>query len=311
MTVAERALGFGGSRAERVRARRVRGGAGALRSQPADEPAEAMRAARPRRRALRRRYDLVLPIEAQTVVRLPSVPVFHLGPRLLSAVLFGATLLAIPRVVASPGFRVESVEVVGQRMLSANQVRSIARSEGRPVFWIDPAAAAERLTAMPEIASARVRVGWPNRVTIQIEERHPLVAWNDGGRTWWIGPDGIAFLEHGEWPGLVKVQADEPVLHVGDDPLQPVIEPELLWAAAALSAQVPEVDVLRYHPDHGLGFEDSQGWTAFFGDGGDMVAKMRLYRTVAGHLIQKSLRPTVVSVEDPTAPYFSTNRDEP
>lgn len=311
MTVAERALGFGGSRAERARARRVRNGAGALRSQPANDPAEAMRATRPRRRALRRRYDLVLPIEARTVVRLPSIPVLRIGPRLLSAVLFGATLLAIQRVVTSPGFQVGSVEVIGQRMLSANQVRSIARSEGRSVFLIDPAAAADRLTAMPEIASARLRVRWPNRVTIQIEERHPLVAWNDGGRTWWISPDGMAFLEHGEWPGLVKVEADEPALRIGDDPLQPVIEPELLWAAAALSAQVPEVDVLRYHAEHGLGFKDPQGWTAFFGDGGDMVAKMRLYRTVAAHMVQRSFRPVVVSVEDPTAPYYSTNRDLP
>lgn len=311
MTIAEKAFGFGGSRADRVRARRVRGGHSALRSQPAGDPAEALRAIRPRRRGLRRRYDLVLPVEAKTVVRLPSVPVFRFGPRLLSAVLLVATLLAIQRLVVSPVFHVASVEVIGQRMLSASQIRSIARSEGRPVFLVDPAGAAGRLTAMPEIASARVRVHWPNRVTIQIEERHPLVAWNDGGRTWWVSPDGLAFLEHGEWPGLVKVQADEPVLRIGLDPLQPVIEPELLWAAAALSAQVPEVDVLRFHPEHGLGFKDPQGWTAFFGDGGDMVAKMRLYRTVAAHLLQKSFRPAWVSVEDPAAPYYSTNKDLP
>jgi hypothetical protein len=194
-------------------------------------------------------------------------------------------------------------------MLTGNQVRSIARADNRPVFLIDPAAVAGRLMGLPEIASVRVQVRWPNQVTIQVEERHPLVAWNDGGRTWWISPEGMGFLEHGQWPGLVKVEADEPVLKIGDDPLAPVIEPELIWAAAALSAQVPEVAVLRYHPIHGLGFSDPLGWTAYFGDGGDMVTKMRLYRTLAAHLASKNFRPTVVSVEDPTTPYYTTGKD--
>ena len=311
MTVAERAFGLASSRSERVRERRARGSSGILSAGRTPEAAEPMRATRPHRRNLRRRYDLVLPIETRTVVRLPSVPILHFGSRLLSAVMLAATVLAISKLVTSETFAVGEVEIAGARMLSANQVRSIARTGQRSVFWIDPAAVAERLQGLPEVASAHVRITWPNRVVVEIEERHPLVAWNDGGRTWWISPEGIAFLEHGSWPGLVKVEADQPVLRIGDDPLAAVIAPELLWAAAALSAQLPEVDVLRYQPQHGLGFLDPAGWMAYFGKGGDMVSKMQLYRTVAAHLASKNFRPTIVSVEDPSAPYYSTEKESP
>jgi hypothetical protein len=302
MTVAERALSLQGTRAERVRARRARVSRTYEPASPLEPPKQR------RRKGLRRRFDLALPIEARPMVRLPSVPVVNLGPRLLSAVLLLLCLAGLRQVMLSPSFDVAEASVAGNHMLTAGQIRSVARTDRRPSYLIDPQESVRRLQELPEVETARIRVGWPNRVTIEVQERHPLVAWTDGGRVWWISPEGVAFLQHGDWPGLVKVVADRPTLAIDSDPLAPALAPELIWAAGALSAQVPEVESLRYHPDHGLGFDDPRGWTAYFGHGGDMVAKMQLYRVLADHISARGIQPTLVSVEDPETPYYSISR---
>jgi hypothetical protein len=300
MTVAERLLGLPASRSERVRARRAQ----VLRTYEPASPLEPPRLRK--RKSLRRRYDLTLPLEARPMVRLPAVPVVHWGPRLLSAAMLAVCLAGLRQVLASDGFAVAEAAVVGNHMLTAGQIRSVARTDHRPSFLVDPQDSARRLRALPEVEAARVRVGWPNRVTIEVEERHPLVAWTDGGRVWWISPEGVAFLQHGEWPGLVKVVADQPTLEIGANPLEPALAPELIWAAGALSAQVPEVANLRFHPEYGLGYDDPRGWTVYFGHGGDMVAKMQLYQVLAEHIAARGIRPMLVNVADPEAPYYTT-----
>ncbi len=67
-----------------------------------------------------------------------------------------------------------------------------------------------------------------------------MVEWDDAGRTWWICPDGVAYLKHGEWPGLVPVRSEAVALTISQDPLQPAISAEILRAAAVLNAQMPD-----------------------------------------------------------------------
>jgi len=132
-----------------------------------------------------------------------------------------------------------------------------------------------------------------------------MIEWDDDGQTWWLSADGVAFLKRGDLDNLIQVTAEEPSLRIQRDPMAPVIDPETLWAAGALLAQVPEVGGLEYHPDHGYGFTDPVGgWQAYFGHGGDMVLKMQLYRRIAEVLTQRGIEAELVSVEDPSAPYY-------
>jgi hypothetical protein len=257
---------------------------------------------------LRRRYDLALPVELGAEIRLPAIPIIRPGPRLVSFGLLLGTIWILTNLLRSPGVVTAEASVVGNKMLSPAQVRSLALTQGMASYMIDPRQIAGRLTAHPEIASARVSVRWPNQVEIQIEEREPFVSWIDGGRKWWLSRDGVAFLQHGEWPGLVQVTSQEPVLNITQDPLAVAISADVLVAATALAAQLPEAESLNYDSIKGLNFDDPRGWTAVFGFGGDMLLKVKLYRGIVDDLAQRGISASLISVADTATPYYRTAR---
>ena len=291
------------TRSERVRSRRAQ-----LR-----RPAETGRRRRGheggKHSRPRKVRELAWPTEIGARLRLPALPAFRTGARLLSLGLASLLIWVLASAFRSADFRVGQAVVAGSEMLGEDRIRSIAGIDGQMVFTVDPEEVRARLLAQPEIQSAEVSLRWPNRASIVVGERRPMVEWDDDGRVWWLSEDGIAFLPHGERDDLVKVDSDGAALDVQRDPLAPVIEPELLWAAAALQLQVPEVDRLRYDPQHGLGFDDAMGWKAYFGSSGDMVLKVQLYRKIAAVLQARGVQAEWVSVEDPAAPYYRVKRD--
>jgi len=289
------------TRAEEVRLRRTHG------RRPADRavrPAVAAAKPRPGIRRPRRVREMALPLEIGAGLRLPALPAFRVGARILSSTLALAVVWLLVSAFRRGEFTVDRAVVSATELLNESQIRSIAAVDGLPVFAVDPGEVRRRLLAQPEILSAQVRVGWPNRVELEIHERRPMIEWDDAGEVWWVSADGVGFLKHGELDNLIRVESAEPVLRIERDPLAPVIDPQALWAAGALLAQVPEVAGLEYHPEHGFGFRAPQGWTAYFGSGGDMVLKMQLYRKIAEVLSQRGVAAELVSVEDPSAPYY-------
>jgi hypothetical protein len=301
MSIAGRVLGGGKRRARRVRAQRARMAfaADAVLAEPRRRPAQ---------RRARRRYEVSVPNRLGAGVQLPAVPVVRPGPRLLSALLLGVVLLGGWQLVAAPRFSVVEAEVTQTLMLPDQLIRSLIGVDRHSVFLVDPQAIRARLESQPEIARAQVSVKWPNRVVVGIEERHPIVEWNDAGRVWWISPEGIGYLAHGAWPGLIKMASRKPLLAISPDPLAPVVAPEILRAAGVLSAQLPPEVVLLYHQDHGLGFEDPRGWRVNVGVEGDLVLKYRLYERIAEALQAQGIQPALVSVEDIGAPYYEESR---
>lgn len=270
------------------------------------EPLAGTRHRKPSRKARRPRrlFDLAIPAEMGAEIRLPSLPSIRGGPRLVSFVLLGVVIFGLLAVKGASGFYVAEAQVVGAKMLTADQVRSIARVDQESVFAVDPRAGVAHFSSIAEVSGVKVKVHWPNRVEIDVTERQPVIAWDDGGRRWWISAEGVAFLNHGDWPDLVTVVSDEPVLNITDDPLSKVVPDKILVAATVLSAQLPKGTSLRYDPVYGLGFDDPKGWTAYFGVDGDMVMKVRLYQALAGQLAEQGIRASLVSVKDPTTPFY-------
>lgn len=288
------------TRAERLRTARSQ----AARPEAVQEPLPRP-AASARRRAARRRLDMALPVAAGAAVSLPALPIVRPGPRLASGVLLGAVALALHSLLAAPEFIVDQARVAGAALLSESQVRSLAGVDGLSVFRVDPQAVVERLLAAPELATVELRVRWPNRVEIAVQERHPMAVWDDGGRAWWLTGEGIAFLERGEWPGVVHLASAEPMLAIGDDPLAPAVDPRWLQAAAVLASQLPPETVLTVDPDHGLTIPGGGAAAELrFGFEGDMVMKVRMARFLVSHLAERGLRPALISVEDLAAPYY-------
>jgi cell division protein FtsQ len=226
----------------------------------------------------------------------------------VSAALLGLAAWALQSLLGSESFRVAEAAINGARMLTASQVRSLARVDGESIFLLDPRAAVERMLQEPEVGAAEVSVGWPNKVTITIQERIPVVEWEEGDLTWWLSSEGIAFLGRGAFPGEVRVVAEEPLLQITPDPLEAVVAPTYLEAAVLLRSLLPDIDVLHADREHGLAFDDPRGWRAYFGSSGDMVAKVRIYQSLVEHLTAQGIQPLMVSVEDQHAPFYSLQR---
>lgn len=302
MTINERVLGTVRTRADRVRERRAR----LVRE---IEPAPREQRTKPRhRRHPRRRHDFALATGIGVEARLPGLPAVRTGPRLMTVILLAATILGLGYAFTSPGFHVERATVLNNKLLSQAQVRSIAQVDGNLVFMINPIQVVERLMQFPEVLTATVRLGWPNLVEIQIEERHPVVEWNDAGRIWWLSSDGMAYIQHGSWPGLIRIMTEEPVLRISKQAMEPVISSDVLQAAMLLCAQLPEIDVLQYDGEYGLGFVDTNGWRVYFGDEGDIIQKIRIYRALAEQLSDRGVQVAMVNLENESASYISVER---
>jgi hypothetical protein len=302
MSVGSRALGAPRTRAERLREHRAR-------KLQTIEPVVRGRGRGARRKSRpRRRYDLSLGEQAGIALRLPNLFLPGFWSRFLSLLLLIPTLLTIHQFLVAPDYRVSEPEVRGSELLGEAQIRSIAGIGGGTIFTVDRAEAEANLLSHPEIAQVEVEVRWPNRVVIEVVERRPLAVWNDGGRSWWLGSDGVAFIERGSWPGLVEVTSIEPVLEISEDPQRPAIDPAILRGLDRLGADLPKGAALHYDPEHGYGFEDPRGWSAYFGAYGDMDSKVVVYQAIVRHLLNEEIEAKIVSVESPSAPYYSTAR---
>lgn len=298
MTVSESTLGQRGSRSDQVRARRAR------TTKKIERAAREIMPKQPQKRRARRRYDVSISEEMGTEFQLPAVPTVRVGSRLLSFALLAVSIWGVQRIVASDSFKVLRATTAGNVLMKSSQIRSLAAVEGQSVFLIDPQAVAARLEEEPEVKNAQVDIQWPNRVEIQIEEREPVIEWNNAGRIWWLSNDGIAYVQHGDRSNLVHIQAEEPVLNVDGDPTSPVVDPELLTAAAVLSERLPMSGDLIFNRERGLGFEDPEGWMAYFGTDGDMTMKTDVYLGIVAKLKEDNILATLVSVENQSAPYY-------
>jgi cell division protein FtsQ len=237
-------------------------------------------------------------------MQLPALPRVRVGVRLISGLLAVSVAWMIHFLLTSPQFRVDELTVSGVQLLTQAQVQSLAKIEPVSIFSLDPNQIEERMAGYPEVASASVSLGLPNRVAITIVERSPMVEWDDAGRKWWLSEGGVAMLRMGEWPGAVRVASSTPVLSFSSDPTQAVISQDILQAAVSLHQQADEVGSLIYDPQYGLGFEDDRGWRVYFGIDGDMAMKMLVYQSLAQEIERRGLRVRFVSVEDQTAPYY-------
>ena len=62
------------------------------------------------------------------------------------------------------------------------------------VFSLSPQSVGHNLVAAnPGVREVRLSVGWPNRVTLNVKERVPILAWQQGGVGYWVDAEGVFF----------------------------------------------------------------------------------------------------------------------
>ena len=259
-----------------------------------------------------RRFQVaLLPVAPDTDLRGIRVARPRLGPRLFSfffVALFGTALYLAFNL---PQLRAGQAQVVGNQMLSPEEINSVLNIAGQPTFLLIPSSLETHLRLnFPELVSVNVDVSLPNIVSIYVNERRPVIRWEQGGGFTWISEDGVAFRPRGEAPGLISVVAlsAAPVEgNVSPNPLTPApfISSEMVQAIKGLAGHVPPGMTILYDASFGFGWNDPRGWRVYFGtSANDVELKMRVYESMVNSLTQRGIRPALINVTYPTAPYY-------
>ena len=241
---------------------------------------------------------------------LPRVQI-RVGWRLLSFFLLAIFGVAIYFAWTLPLFRVPAATLSGNQMLTAEEIESVLRLNGSPVYFVVPANVENALRLnFPEITSANVTVDLPNKVTATIVERQPIIRWEQSGSYAWVDAEGVIFRPRGERSDLVVVSASgsPPAgLKSEVDALAPVpyVARPIVESIRLLAPNVPQGSVLLYDPKFGLGWVDARGWTAWFGADPDQTdMKLRVYASLVTSILERGITPTFINVAYPSAPYY-------
>jgi cell division septal protein FtsQ len=297
MTLGEGVLGRARTRAERVRQRK------SSRKRRLDSMSISRGNAAALKREHYQRFNTAISMGGKSKLRFPSLRFIRTGARIPALLLLSIAAWGLFTIFSSSDFQVIQAEISGIQYLSPSRVRTIAGVNAQSIFKVDPDDIEMLLESLPEVEEANVEVHWPNQVVIEIEERQPVMAWNDAGQTWILSADGLAFYLRGALPGLVHVQSLTSVLGIGE-PLEPVIEKEKIKSAYDLSLLLGNDGPILYDERHGFGFRDERGWMAYFGSSGDMTAKFEIYEILAEKLAHSGYPATLVSVEDIEGPFY-------
>ena len=267
-------------------------------------------AARTTKKSHRNGYDIAFTL-GRTSVHAPVLNIPNLGSRWISVALtlfLGFTLYIMS--TASP-FKINTAEVRGNQRLGAAEIYARLGMNGQPIFNAVPALMeANLLTAYPDLESVKVRVGFPNHITVDVAERIPVLAWYENGVVTWIDANGVAFMPIGEVPGLVQVAANDSPLQASPDPALPLnkqifIAPEMVQALKMLAQDVPAGMPITYDPQFGIGWQDPRGWSVYFGQNtNDISMKKVVYQAIVDTLTNQGVQPSLISVEYLNAPFY-------
>jgi hypothetical protein len=278
----------------------------------------------------KRRIDVPLHVTGAEV-RLPSVPLVHIGWRAVSLLMVLMTAACLVLMWKAPVFQVNSLQVIGLERLTMSDLNAVARTAGKSIFTVNPSNVDEALhQAFPELSKIAVKVNLPASVKVVVNERVPVIDWVQDGNEMWVDADGYSFPVRGTISTtVVKVEGhgSPPAIDMGDPASMEDIQiasqvpittttvptlrlsPDLVAAILSLGSKMPPDTLLVYDSEHGLGWNDPKGWDVFFGaEDEDMDMKLAVYQSLVERLESQGIQPALISVEYVHAPYYRMER---
>ena len=229
-------------------------------------------------------------------------PLQMLSWRAVSAVIVIGLSIVLYLFLTADAFYVSSVAIGGEKYLSREEIFRFSDVAKRHIFWIDPAEVEARLEQVPNIADAKVYVGWPpDMVQIIVTEREPALIWEQGVRVW-VDVNGIVMAQREDRPDLLRIVAADASesLDAGARIPQTIVD-----GALQLRQRHPNIDVLTYDWLKGLGYRDGGGWTVWFGDGTEIDTKLLVYYKVVENIRSKGIQPGDIYMNEPDRPVYT------
>jgi hypothetical protein len=283
-----------------------------------------------KQRQPKRRIDVPLNVTGAEL-RLPSIPFVHLGWRVVSLLMVLMMVASLFLIWKAPVFQVNSVEAEGLQRLTVGDLNTVMGTLGKSVFTINPTILDENLhQAFPELSKISIKVGLPASIKVVVTEREPVIDWVQDGSETWVDAEGISFPTRGTPtnalvrvegrgtpPGTASAASQEALQNTPEG--MPVavsvntptlrLSPEQVSAILALGAKMPADTLLVFDSEHGLGWNDPQGWEVFFGaEDQDMEMKLTVYQALVQQLQNEGIQPALISVEYVHAPYYRMER---
>jgi len=242
-----------------------------------------------------------------------SIPAMRFEWRAVSVILVIALSVMLYLLFTLPNFMVTTPKISGNQYLSTETLNETLALSGKTIFTLIPEnLERDLLLTHPGLTDVEVTLTLPNVASVTVKERQPALIWQEDGKVAWIDAEGIAFRATSQVDGLITVNA------LGSPPAPPVdasarsdlvpppyITPETVIALQSLVAHVPPGTVIIYDPKLGLGWTDSRGWTVQAGSiTEDLGLKLRLYENIVDYFEQNNIRPVLVNLEYPHAPYY-------
>ena len=226
--------------------------------------------------------------------------------RLVSAVLFllfGLTLLAF---FTSDVFYVRAIKVRGNSFITREEVFAYSELADFHMFWLDPADIRDKVLRSASVADITVEVGWPpDMVTLVVQERQPALVWSDAGDETWIDVQGRVMPARAEIPDLLHVNLVRDG-SVGPAPSPESVSKDIVLGALRLREILPEGDHLDFHPAHGLGWTNEQGWQVWMGTDSSAVMdeKIKIYDVLVENLNSRAIDVAELNIANPDAPFY-------
>jgi cell division septal protein FtsQ len=217
--------------------------------------------------------------------------------RMMSLTLIVLLVGLLAKLLTDRSMYVTAINLGGAALVPSEEIFAGTGVAGSHIFWVDPAEVQKNVAEIPGIATAKVSVEWPAKMTVLVVERVPKLSLVEGEKTWWVDAAGQKFASRGALPGVL------PILSESGSTLS-ALPPEAVQGALQLKQLRSNIEKLYYDPAHGLSYQDGRGWRGYFGVGLEMSQKLAVYEELIDNLLQQGISPRLISVESLRTPYY-------
>jgi hypothetical protein len=249
----------------------------------------------------------------------PGFLVWVLG-RLLAMTLLAAAAWLVYDCASTDRFRVGSVRVEGNTLLSQSEVAEAAGVAHANIFWIDRAQVSARLATLPLVQHVEIGATLPDTIDIRIVERQPAAFWTSGDQSYLVDREGVILKVVDAETAQTRACAGQPcdprlaalpsVAQLEGQLLAPGdrVDVSALATSARLASLLPGIGVqpvsFEWRADSGLEVPTRDGWRARFDERSNVEQQVAGLGAVRDELARTGAGAQVIDLRFGDRPYF-------